>query len=186
LHVVATHPHGAGTKVDLDLTVAVVIVETGGGGLTPEQGVNSCHEFLVTERLGDVVVGAALQAANLLGFQTAGREYEHRDVADIADPLQDFPAIHAGQPDVENHQIGMGFVQGPQTDKTVIGLQGGVSGEFHANSEEVSDIGIIFDDEYDGRRVLHQPSVSSMVMSNALQDVEPEASIRHRLCPNEC
>ena len=58
--------------------------------------------------LRDVVVGAELQAEHLVGLLAAGGEDQHRHVGvDLAQAAQHLEAVHAGQHDVEQDQVGL-------------------------------------------------------------------------------
>ena len=57
------------------------------------------------QRLRDVVVRAELQAADLVGLGAARGDHEDRDAAELADPLDDLPAVETGQRDVEDDEV---------------------------------------------------------------------------------
>ena len=56
--------------------------------------------------LGHVVVGAGLEAADLVRFLPAGREHEDRqDRVSLADGFANLVAVDVGQHQVENHAV---------------------------------------------------------------------------------
>ena len=48
------------------------------------------------QRLGDVVVGAKLEPADLVGLGAPGGDHQDRDAAEFADPGDDLPAVEPG------------------------------------------------------------------------------------------
>src|SRR5207247_1750463 len=62
------------------------------------------EELLPPERFRDVVVGAGGQPAHLLQLLRTGREHDHRDVGEVADPLERLVAVHVGHRHVEDHE----------------------------------------------------------------------------------
>ncbi len=60
----------------------------------------------MVERLGDVVVGAELEALDLVDRAVAGGEHHDRHVGELADPLEHPVAVQVGQADVQQHQVG--------------------------------------------------------------------------------
>ena len=64
------------------------------------------------ERLGDVVVGAELEAEHLVRFAAARGQQQDRRVAVVAaHRAQDLEAARAGQHDVEHQQVEAPFAQ---------------------------------------------------------------------------
>jgi hypothetical protein len=64
------------------------------------------QHFLDLERLGDVVVGAAIDPLHLLVPAAAGGQHEHRHrQAGFAPLLEDREAIDLRQPQVEDHRV---------------------------------------------------------------------------------
>ena len=77
-----------------------------------DQGAGAGQQLLEGERLAQVVVGAAVEAAHPVADRVARREEEHgRGPALAAMALQDRQAVRAGQPPVEDDEVP---VAGPQ------------------------------------------------------------------------
>ena len=77
-------------------------------GLEPrpaQVGLDARHQLARGERLGDVVVGAQLQAEDLVELLAARRQHDDRDVALGADALADLEPVEPGQHQVEHHQV---------------------------------------------------------------------------------
>ena len=115
-----------------------------------ENGFDTSHKFARTKRLGDVVVGAKLEAKNTVGFTALGCEKNDgncREARSLADVATDLEAILAWDHDVEDEEgwpltLGVGEnvrSSGIDTnDETLI---------FKVMTDEAGNIGIVFDDE---------------------------------------
>ena len=67
------------------------------------------QQLLEAERLGDVVVGAEMQALDPVGRRVASREEDdRRRHAVTAEPLDDLDPVDAGHGDVEDDEVGAG------------------------------------------------------------------------------
>src|SRR5687767_9780119 len=73
---------------------------------TAQERLDPAQQLAQAERLGQVVVGAQLQADDLVDLLVAGGEHEHRGFrARGAQPAEDLEAVHARQADVEQDQV---------------------------------------------------------------------------------
>ena len=73
----------------------------------PQERLDPAHQLAQPERLGQVVVGAELQADDLVDLVVAGRQDEDRRLgAGRAEPAQDLEAVDARQADVEHDEVG--------------------------------------------------------------------------------
>ena len=80
-------------------------------GGAAEGGLDPGEELREAQRLGDVIVRAKLQPADFVGLGAAGGDEQDRDPAELADPLEDLPAIEARQGHVEDDEIGVMVVE---------------------------------------------------------------------------
>ena len=72
-----------------------------------QQGLDPAHELAQRERLGDVVVGAELEAHDLVELVAAGgQEQDRRLGPDGAQPAEHLEAVDPGQADVEEDEVG--------------------------------------------------------------------------------
>ena len=72
----------------------------------PQQRLDAAHQLAQPERLGQVVVGAQLEADDLVHLLVARGEHEHgRLGAGGAQPAEGLEAVDAGQPDVEHDEV---------------------------------------------------------------------------------
>src|SRR4029077_18028319 len=81
------------------------------GTRAPEDGVNPREQFLEIYRLGDVGVGAELQAADLVLLLSFRRQENDRGSRTRAPAGAQLETALAGQVDVEQHQVGREFAQ---------------------------------------------------------------------------
>ena len=78
-------------------------------GGTAQQRANSRQHFFEVKRLGDVVVGAGIEALHLVAPAVARGEDQDRHRAAVAAPrLQHRDAVHLGQADIEHDGV-IGF-----------------------------------------------------------------------------
>src|SRR5690349_8012609 len=67
----------------------------------PKNGSDSRQQFLRTERLGEVIVRAHVEGANLVGLVASSADDNHGRYAAAFERGEDMPTIHEGQADVE-------------------------------------------------------------------------------------
>jgi hypothetical protein len=77
-----------------------------------QPGADPGDQFLGRERLGDVVVGAGLQAEDHVDRVGLGRQHHDRDTGFHPDLATDLQPVLAGQHQVEQHQVGACLVEG--------------------------------------------------------------------------
>ena len=78
----------------------------GRGGAT-QHGADASDELARVERLGDVVVGAHLEADDAVDRIAARRQHDHRQPRRaLAQRAEDFDAAHVGQHQVEQDEVG--------------------------------------------------------------------------------
>ena len=119
-----------------------------------ERGLDPRRELGKAQRLGDVVVRAELEPADLVRLRAPGRDHQDRDAAELADPLDDLPAVEPRQRDVEDHEVRVVLVEaaqrvgaGPCDDRPIAGAA-------HPQLDEVGELRFVLDDE---DRVSHGP-----------------------------
>ena len=99
------------------------------------------------ERLRHVVVRAGAQAANLVQLFGPGGEHDHRNLAQLADPLQDAPAVQARHLHVEDDEIRLLGVKPLQPLVAVGGFDHVVAGALEQLLHQSADVGFVVDDE---------------------------------------
>src|SRR6266849_1270466 len=115
-----------------------------------EQRFDARQQFARAERLGDVIVGAHLQAHDAVGFFAARGEHEDGETIERIIPA-DFPAnVEAGKPrkhEVEKQEIRRRFLEGAQAAAAV---EGGVDLKTFIRkvvANQFDDIAVVFDDQ---------------------------------------
>ena len=102
---VAAHHHAAGRGAGAFRAAGLVAAQ---------QGADALDQQALGERLGDVVVGAEAQAHQFVHLLVLGGEEDHRHGAALAQPLQQFHAVHARHLDVEHGEVDRAGVQALQ------------------------------------------------------------------------
>ena len=131
-------------KADLDAFRAVA------GHGAPEHRVDTRQQLAGREGLGDVIVGAAFQPGDLVGFLGARRQQDHRQLAGFAVSLQGAREFQAAG--VRKHPVDQQHVGAPVGD---FGAGGpGVGGLAHfearaaqAEGDHLADRAFILDDQ---------------------------------------
>ena len=107
VHPLAVHQQLVSVQVDGELIKGELFLA--GGVLfanrTAQHGVDAGQDFLGLKGLDDVVVGALLQAGDLVGGLPLGGEHDDRGLALGPDLFQHRPAVHDREHDVQQHQV---------------------------------------------------------------------------------
>src|SRR6185295_3428864 len=86
------------------------------GGLgAAGDGADAGEQFVDAERFGDVVVGAGVERGDLVGAAGAAGQHDDGDGGPAAEAADDLGALHVGQAEVEDDEVGAlagGGVQG--------------------------------------------------------------------------
>ena len=133
-------------RPDGDPSVAV----GGRPGRAPEGDAEAGVQLVDAERLGHVVVGAALEGLDLLALLVpAGQDHDRRgrlapDAADHVEP------VDVGQPEVEQDDVGPAALPAMQRGAAVGGLIGPVAARRRARGRAPPRLVVVLDDE-DGR-----------------------------------
>ncbi len=99
-------PHLAGVLVHRQVADLEHGPLEGGAGAAPQHGPQPGHQLLHGERLDQVVVAAPRQARDPVGDAVArGEEHHRHHRPGGAQPVQDAEAVHAGQHQVEHHDV---------------------------------------------------------------------------------
>src|SRR5579884_2575774 len=126
LHLRAVDQHAAGGAVDHEvadlLPFGHVLLGQPRAGAT-DDGVDPGQDLAHGEGLGDVVVGAHLQAEDRVDLGVPGGEHDHRHPAALAQVPADVQTVHPGQHEVEEDQVGPGRPRQPQAPNPVAGLE---------------------------------------------------------------
>src|SRR5215469_9134641 len=143
----AVHPHLVRGEVHAHGALVVDVVRAA-RPRAPQQRGHPGGQLRVPERLGEVVVGAAVQAAHLLRFPPVRGQDEDRHVAQVADALKDRPAVEGGQPDVEDDEVRAQAVEGAQALPAVGGTGHLETAPAEDNADAESDVLVVFDQQH--------------------------------------
>ena len=114
-----------------------------------QHGANAGQQLARLERLGQVVVSANFQADDAIHRVALGRQHQHggvgRGAAQALDAAAHFQAVHVGQHQVQDHQVGRAGLQRFQA-----GGAGGGMGEAIARLAQIlahhaGQAGVVFD-----------------------------------------
>ena len=113
------------------------------------------QHLLHLEGLGDVIVRPHLKAGYLVLQLALGGEHDDGGLAGLPDLLADCPAVHAGQHDVQHHQIRLELVEFLQPRQSVPGDLALHLLLFQIDAQQVGNILVIFHDQYFSGHVQH-------------------------------
>ena len=136
-----------------DAAVAEDFVVLGGeGGMVAaaQQRLNPHHQLLEIEGLGQVVVGAGVEAAHLVLGAAQGGEHQDRDARGplvAPQPLAEGEAIHLGQHQIQQDQVGAVLKgQGLALD-AVIGAVHLKATMLQVARHQVAHVAVVFDQQ---------------------------------------
>jgi hypothetical protein len=100
------------------------------------------------ERLGQVVLRAAFQAADLGGYVGHARQHHHRLVRAGLEQLVEYvPAVHVRHDQVQDDQVVVAFEGLLQSRGSARGEGSEISGRRQGPADERTDVGFVIDDE---------------------------------------
>src|SRR5690606_35737059 len=139
------------------------------------------EQLLEPERLGHVVVGAALQAGDGVVDRGARGEDDHGQCrAALPEPAQHGEAVDVGQPDVEHEEL---EVPAQRQDQRLLAGRhrgGGVPGGTQPLGDERGDPRLVLGDENLRHYLAPSWSVSSVVTSSGSTTTSSSASVLGR------
>ena len=114
----------------------------------PQNGLDARKDLLHLKGLGDVIVGALLEAGHLvLGF-ALGRQHDDGRFGLRADGAAHAPAVHAGQHHVQQHKAGMYLAEFFHALQAVEGDDDLVAFFFQIQPEKIRNVAVVLDDQY--------------------------------------
>ena len=135
-----------------------------------QQRADARDELADAERLGQVVVGAALESEDLVGFLAPRREHEDRHVAVgrvAPDGAADGDAVESRQHQIEDHEIERLGARQAQPFVAVADRDGLQSLEREVQRDEVADVGLVLDHQHPRARRVGPALVRFHVISVA-------------------
>ena len=137
-----------------------------------EDGAHARDELVDAERLRHVVVGAGVEAADLVRLLRARRQHDDRhERRDATELLADGVAVHVGQHQIEDD--GVGVLRAGELD-AVLALARGDHAEaleLEGIAEPHHDVGLVLDDQDGLLRACHQ--LAAEVQARGLRNARP-------------
>ena len=134
-----------GPEVQLDEGVLIDLGLRPGCPAAPQQCLDPGDELGIAERLGEIVVRAQAQAADLVDFEAVRGKQHDRHVAQVTDALEHPPAVERRQPEVEQDDIRPLSVEDTQAKVAVGGLDNIEPGTAKDHADGQRDVLIVFD-----------------------------------------
>ena len=121
-----------------------------GSAWATQQGTDARHHLAHAERLGEVVISAALQSQYLVALFAPRRQHQHRDILvgpAPANRADDGDAVHAGEHQVEDDQVVRRRAQPIQGLAPIRDGRGLQALETEVERNQIPDVSVVFDDE---------------------------------------
>ena len=118
----------------------------GAAGAAPGQGADAGAQFVEVDRLDQIVVGAGIEAGNLVAGGVAGGQDQDRH--GLAAPARRVQHIHAGearQAEIKHHQIESFALQREVGGMAIAHPVDGKAGLAQADGQAVAKLGVVFD-----------------------------------------
>jgi hypothetical protein len=158
--------HRPSADVDIDVAKSLVHRPVRFGTMlrrAPEQRFDTGEELEHAERLGDVVIGAEPEPANLVGLLAPRGENQHRHAQSVfAQRAQHAISIEARQHQIQNHQIGVALPRALETTRTAFGDIDLVALDLEVVPQAEGEVGVVLDDE------------DSRIANQGLHEITPE------------
>ena len=161
-----------------------------------QRGAHARQQLADGERLLDVVVGAEVERGDLLRLAVARRQHDDRRGGEAAGARDHVLAVHIGQAEVEDDQVGRRIGDQPQRLVAGGGVQHLVARRFERRLEETHDLRLVVDDQdaragHDAALAISRASTAGIEMTMraprrltaglSAQILPPIASTRPRL-----
>ena len=113
-----------------------------------DQRAQASDQFLGLERLGEIIVGAGIEAGDLVRPAVARGQHQHRHLAPFLAPaVEHGQAVDLGQAEIEDHRV---IAFGRAEIMAVLAVGGevdGIAGAFERRAQLAPEIGFVFDDQ---------------------------------------
>src|ERR1051325_577366 len=144
----STAPDLADRGVDLDLSEPRRRARRTGRSGPPQLGLDAGQQLEDAERLGDVVVGAEAEPADLVLLLPSRREHEHGGVvAALAHGAEDPEPVDARDHEIEDDEVETAHLERRKARRTIGRELHGVALDLEVVAEAESEIGVVLDDE---------------------------------------
>jgi len=114
----------------------------------PLRRADAREELIDTERFRDLIVGAKIERCDLGAFVlTIRKDDDRQGFAAVSDLSDDIEAIHVGQPEVEDDEIGRMLADHVERGARVQGGSDGIALALQARMQKAKNCRLIIDDE---------------------------------------
>jgi hypothetical protein len=116
----------------------------------PDDRPDARDQLARREGLGDVVVGAQLEAEHLVALLDTARHHDHGDrrrVGVLLEPAADLPAVELGHHDVEQDDVRPGLPGAPEGVGAVGDARHLPAFLRQVVADQLGDVGLVLDDE---------------------------------------
>jgi hypothetical protein len=118
------------------------------------------HQLAHAKGLGQIIVGAGVERADLLGLVGAGRQHQHRHLGPRAQVAEHAHAVAVGQAQVQDYQVRLARAGLDQSALQRIGLVHGAALVLQRRAHEAADMRLVFHQQHRGRKLeWHDASV---------------------------
>src|SRR4030067_2204680 len=153
--------------------------------LSSEDRFHPGDELFGRERLGDVIIGAQLQAQDLVGLIAPGGDHDHRDGSPLLLPpqeLADLQPIDIGEHEIKKDQVGDVFLQRIEKTLTIGKAVRPEARPLEMESDEVDDIRLIIDH---GNELVHGMRLAYYTLpeNEMARLIPPDSLARSKLEP---
>ena len=144
----------------------------------PEDGADAGGQLVGMERLGDVVVGAEVEALGLVGGRALGGQQDDRHRPALAQLAHDLDAVEVGHDDVEQDDVGpdlLGLLE------RLLAAAGGDDAEAlfaERDRDELGDARLVVGDEHERLGAHSNTSWVGVMVTDMAGDVSPSAVTR--------
>jgi hypothetical protein len=131
----------------------VELVGQAGAARPAQDRTHAQRQLTRAEGLGDVVVRAGLEADQAVGLVAEGGQHDHRDRPLGAQPAAHLEAVHAGQHEVEDDEVGWLLGHPAQRLVAVVHALDRVPVPHEVTPDNVRHGGIVVDNDNPPRRI---------------------------------
>ncbi len=113
--------------------------------VAPERRAHTRQQLRRAERLGHVVVSARIERGDLLLFHGASGEHDDRHGRPLAHASNQREAIPIGQPQVDEHQVGLVSPRFDLAAPAVLRFDDPIARRLEQHAHDVADLRLVFD-----------------------------------------
>ena len=158
------HQHAPPRDVELELADAVHGRVFARARAVAQQRAHAREQLGHVERLHDVVAAAEVERGDLLGGRGAARDHDDRNATPEPDLGDQLAAIAIGQTEVEDHEVGIEPRRTARCRRRCRRLDHRVAVRLEPAPQELTDRGLVVDDEHPRPRGTRNPPAASNVV----------------------